>query len=127
MKTVYKVFYKFLKTYNLTEQWLIASKKVILYRGANYKVFISGLLDNIDVELFEKYYNKFQNKVSLVAFRRNVLRTKLLNVYNYVLKHSCFKDNPAYNVEVETMEINLDYNTFINMNHIIQEPVNHPF
>lgn len=119
MKTVYKVFYKFLKTYNLTEEWLTASKKIIYNRGANYKVFISGLLDNIDSKLFEKYYNKFQNKVSSIAFRRNIFRTNLLNVYNYVLKHSCFKDNPAYNAEV--MNIDIAYDSFINtyMNNYI--------
>ncbi len=125
MKTVYKVFYKFLKTYNLTEQWLTTSRKIILLRGANYKVFVSGLLDNIDDKLFRKYFNKFQNKVSLIAFRRNIFKINLLNVYNYVLKHSGFEDNSAYNAEV--IKINFDNNTFMNTSVFIQDPVNYLF
>ena len=101
MRTFYKVFFKFLKSYNLIEKWLVSVKAYYIFRRAS-KILVSSLLNYINDDLFQKTCNKFHRKVYKFAHKNNITFVNIFNVYDYVLKHSDFKDNPNYNIQQGT-------------------------
>lgn len=101
MRSFYKVFFKFLKSHDLIEKWLISVKTYYIFRRAS-KILVSSLLNYInDADLIQKKDNKFHHKVYKFAHKNNITFVNIFNVYDYVLKHSDFKDNPNYNIQQE--------------------------
>lgn len=101
MRTFYKVFFKFLKSYNLIEKWLVSVKAYYIFRRTS-KILVSSLLNYINDDLFQKTYNKFHHKVYKFAHKNNITFVNIFNVYDYVLKHSDFRNNPDYSIQQGT-------------------------
>ena len=97
MRSFYKVFFKFLKSHDLIEKWLISVKTYYIFRRAS-KILVNSLLNYINDDLFQKTCNKFHRKVYKFAHKNNITFVNIFNVYDYVLKHSDFKDNPDYSI-----------------------------
>ena len=93
MKKVFKSFFKFLMSYNLVEAWL---KKMQPRTVTDITERIAYLLDGLEGADGFKIRNKFKTKVVNPAFTDGYTYVKLRNLYNYVLQHSSFKDNPEY-------------------------------
>lgn len=93
MKKVFKSFFKFLMSYNLAEAWL---KKMQPHTVTNTTRDIVRLLDGLEGTDGFKIFNKFRTKVVNPAFADGYQSVKLRNLYNYVLQHSSFKDDPEY-------------------------------
>lgn len=101
MRTFYKVFFKFLKSHNLIEKWLVSVKAYYIFRRTS-KILVSSLLNYINDDLFQKTYDKFHRKVYKFAHKNNITFVNIFNVYDYVLKHSDLRDNPDYNIQQGT-------------------------
>ena len=97
MRTFYKVFFKFLKSYDLIEKWLISVKSHYNFRRTS-KTLVSSLISYLDADLLQEKCNKFYHKVCKFAHKNNITFVNIFNVYDYVLKHSEFRDNPDYNI-----------------------------
>lgn len=97
MRTFYKVFFKFLKSYDLIEKWLISVKSHYNFRRTS-KTLVSSLINYLDGDLIQKKDIKFHHKVYKFAHKNNITFVNIFNVYDYVLKHSDFRDNPDYNI-----------------------------
>lgn len=80
-------------SYNLVEAWL---KKIQPRTVTDPTRYIVRLLDGLEGVDGFKTFNKFRTKVVHPAFADGYQSVKLRNLYNYVLQHSSFKDNPEY-------------------------------
>lgn len=97
MKTFYKVFFKFLKSHDLIEKWLISIKTYYNFEYTS-KIRVSLLLSYLDADLLQKKHIKFHHKVYKFAHKNSIISVNIFNIYDYVLKRSDFKDNPDYSI-----------------------------
>ena len=83
-------------SYHLVEAWL---KKMQPSTVTDTTRGIMHLLDDLeDINGF-KIFIKFKTKVVKPAFTDGYTYVKLRSLYNYVLQHSSFKDDPEYAIK----------------------------